>query len=63
MYLFPDTTAILVADRRSARELAATRHRSLVATFRRAGATAAPGPAQLPAPVGRTPAVAVCRAA
>jgi hypothetical protein len=63
MYLSPDTTAILVADRRNAREHDATRRRSLLATFRRTVATAAPVPAQLPAPAGRTPAVAVCRAA
>lgn len=36
MYLSPDTTAILVADRRQARESAARRRRSLVATFRQA---------------------------
>ena len=63
MYLSPDTTAILVADRRATLELAATRRRSVLATLRRAVATAAPAPAQLPAPAGRTPAVAVCRAA
>lgn len=63
MYLFPDTTAILVADRRSTRELAASRRRSLRTTLRRAVADAAPVPARLPAPAGRTPAVAACRAA
>ena len=62
MYLNPDTTAILVADRRSARELAARRHRSLATAFRRTPAR--PG-ARVPLAVstGRTPVGAVCQAA
>jgi hypothetical protein len=63
MYLSPNTTALLVSDRRSARELAASRHRSLSARFRRATSSAPLVARPLPAPAGRTPAAAVCRAA
>jgi hypothetical protein len=56
MFLTADTTAILVADRRAARELAAARRRSLRVERR---AVAAP-PARIPAPA---PAVAMCSAA
>ena len=63
MYLNPDTTAILVADRRAARELTASRRRSLATALRRVVKTPAPAPAPLAAPTGRTPVGAVCRAA
>ena len=56
MFLTADTTAILVADRRAARELAAARRRSLRVERRAAPAL----PARMPAPA---PAVAVCHAA
>jgi hypothetical protein len=63
MYLNPDTTAILVADRRSARELAASRRRSLATVLRRAATTRTPAAALFAAPIGRTPVEAACRAA
>jgi hypothetical protein len=58
-----DTTALLVADRRSARELAASRRRSLVTQFRRVANPAPAVPAPLAATAGRTPAAVACRAA
>lgn len=76
MSLSYDTTAILVADRRSAREAAARRHRLLASLRRRAhqptaviDLRAAPtgpshaDPAIEPAETGRTPVEAGCRAA
>ena len=56
MFLTADSTAILVADRRAARELAAARRRSLRVERRAVAAT----PARIPAPA---PAVAICHAA
>ena len=63
MYLNPDTTAILVADRRAARELTASRRRSLATALRRVAPTPAPAPAPVAVPTGRTPVGAVCQAA
>ena len=63
MYLTLDTTAILVADRRSARELAASQRRSLAQAIRSATKVAAPAPALRPTTTGRTPVDAVRRAA
>ena len=63
MYLNPDTTAILVADRRAARELTARRRRSLATAVRRAAPAPAVAPVPLAASTGRTPVGAVCRAA
>ena len=63
MYLTLDTTAILVADRRSARELAASQRRSLAQTIRSAATVAASALALRPSTTGRTPVAAVCRAA
>lgn len=64
MFLSPDSTAILVSDRRHAREAAATarRRRSLLTTIRHAR----PGtskPARMPASTGRTPVEVPARAA
>ncbi len=61
MYLNPDTTAILVADRRSAREAAATRRRSIVAALRRCFGS--PAPTRLPASTVRTAVEVPARAA
>lgn len=63
MYLTLDTTAILVADRRSARELAASRRRSFATRFRRASGLAPQVPATLPTSTGRTPVAVACQAA
>jgi hypothetical protein len=75
MYLRPDTTAILVADRRSAlaaaaqrrHDATASRRRSLLEPLahrlRRTTPTAAPDAAQLPASTGRTPVEVPARAA
>jgi hypothetical protein len=63
MYLTLDTTALLVADRRSARELAASRRRSAFTTLRTAVTRTSSAVAPLPAPIGRTPVGVVCRAA
>ena len=63
MYLTPDTTAILVADRRAARELTASRRRSLATALRRATPAAPVARVPLAASTGRTPVGAVCQAA
>jgi hypothetical protein len=63
MHLTPDTTAILVADRRSARETAARRRRTLVTAIRQAMAACRPAPARLRATDGRTPSEAPAKAA
>jgi hypothetical protein len=51
---FSDTTGILVADRRGAREGAANRHRSLRDRFRRADSHSLPAPARLHRSTART---------
>jgi hypothetical protein len=73
MQLHFDTAAILVADRHSRYEGAATRHRSLRNLLRRAQPVVATAPVAVRGPLvdlteqpvaaGRTPAVADCRAA
>ena len=54
MFLTPDTTAILVADRRRAFESAAQRRRNLLSNLRRTITTRPPAPARLPAGTVRT---------
>lgn len=63
MHLFPNATAILVADRRRALEGAATRRRWLAALRRRVTPTAPPAATPLPAPADRAEAEAAARAA